>query len=79
MSDAEERVALRRIGRGILDLRIMLVNPRPTGERRAAVADELEALRLARIGVHRNGQHEILRRHGVTAGSASAAASSLVV
>jgi hypothetical protein len=65
---AQEQRALQRIERGILDCRILLQTGRLDGERRALLTDELEALKLARVGVHRKGQAEILRRHGVTAG-----------
>jgi hypothetical protein len=65
---AEERAALRRIDEGILDARILLVTGRLDDECRAALVDELEALRLARIGVHCKGQREYLQRHGISAG-----------
>jgi chloramphenicol 3-O-phosphotransferase len=68
VTPAEERRALQRIDRGILDLRIALALGDATGERREALVDELEALRLARVGVHAPGQRDYLRRCGVTAG-----------
>ena len=54
-----------RLDRQLLDLRVLLRNPRLTDERRRSVEVELEALRLARIGVRVKDQVAYLRRAGV--------------
>jgi hypothetical protein len=71
VTEAQERRALRRIDRGILDLRILLVTGRVGGERRQLLEQELQTLRLARQGIHAPGQREVLARVGVTASGAA--------
>jgi hypothetical protein len=58
--------AAARVGSGIIDLRLLLLDGRLRGERRRAIEAELESLRLARVGVRAPGQRSYLARHGVT-------------
>jgi hypothetical protein len=60
---ADERA--RRLNGTILDLRLALANPSVVGDRRALLRAELEALRLARIGLHCRGQRSYLARIGL--------------
>jgi hypothetical protein len=55
----------RRLDGAILDVRLALLNPAVRGERRVLLQDELDALRLLKVGVRRRGQVSILRRLGV--------------
>jgi len=57
--------AVRQVDSTILDLRLALLNPKLRGERRTLIEGELEALRLARIGVRVKGQRSYLRRLGL--------------
>jgi hypothetical protein len=56
------------VDRAILDLRVLRLSPALRGERREAVEAELEALRLARLGVRVKGQAAYLARCGVVSG-----------
>jgi hypothetical protein len=55
----------RRLDSTILDLRLALANPSVRSERRTLLEAELDALRLARIGVRCRGQRSYLKRLGV--------------
>ena len=55
----------QRLNAAIIDLRLALRNPATPDERRAVLRDELDALRLVRVGVHRPGQTSYLRRLGL--------------
>jgi len=57
-----------RVDRQVLDLRLALLDTRLRGEQRAWVEDELQALRLARVGVRAPGQVAYLRRLGIGRG-----------
>jgi hypothetical protein len=61
---ADERA--QRLNGTILDIRLALRNPAVYGKRRELLRDELDALRLARVGVDCRGQASYLRRLGIT-------------
>ena len=52
----------QRLDRTINDVRLALLNENVRGERRTLLQDELDALRLVRVGVRRKGQLSYLRR-----------------
>jgi hypothetical protein len=58
--------AAARVRSGIIDLRLLLRDPRLRGERRRAIQTELETLRLAVVGVRTKDTRAVLLRHGVT-------------
>jgi hypothetical protein len=49
----------------INDVRRALLNPAVRGERRVMLRDELDALRLVRVGIRRPGQRAYLRMLGL--------------
>jgi hypothetical protein len=55
----------RNLEVGINNLRMTLLNRRLQGERRQALAQELEVLRLSRLGINVSGQYAVLARNGV--------------
>lgn len=55
----------QRLNGTILDVRLALANPNVVGKPRALLQDELDALRLVRVGVRRKGQMSYLRRLGL--------------
>jgi hypothetical protein len=58
--------AAARVNRAVLDLRLSLLDAGLRGERRQLVEDELQALRLARVGIATPSTVGYLRKLGIT-------------